>query len=78
MMEHQSIAQRVNGAHEWAHVLSAPISPLSLLLVQTQAARWKAADAEQLTGSHLYLDIAKSGCLFHGFSGGMHNSQGLS
>ena len=39
--------------------LSAPISSLSLLLVQTQAARWKAATPDQLTGAHLYLDIAK-------------------
>ena len=45
--------------------LSAPICSLSLLLVQTQAARWKAATPEQLTGAHLYLDIAKSGYLFH-------------
>ena len=45
--------------------LSAPISPLSLLLVQTQAARWKAAGPEQLTGAHLYIDIAKSGYLCH-------------
>ena len=45
--------------------LSARISPLSLLLVQTQAARWKAATTEQLIGAHLYLDIAKSGYLFH-------------
>ena len=35
------------------------ISSLSLLLVQTQAARWKAATPEQLTGAHLYLDIAQ-------------------
>ena len=28
------------------------------------------AAPEQLTGAHLYLDIAKSGYLFHGFSGG--------
>ena len=48
--------------------LSAPISSLSLLLVQTQVARWKAATTEQLTGAHLYIDIAKSGYLFHGFS----------
>ena len=34
------------------------ISSLSLLLVQTQAARRKAATPEQLTGAHLYLDIA--------------------
>ena len=37
----------------------------------TQVARWKAATPEQLTGAHLYLDIAKSGYLFHGYSGGM-------
>ena len=47
--------------------LSAPISSLSLVLVQTQAVRWKAATPEQLTGAHLYSDIAKSGYLFHGF-----------
>ena len=35
------------------------ISPYqSLLIVQTQAARWKAATLDQLTGAHLYLDIA--------------------
>ena len=39
--------------------LSGPISSLSLLLVQTQAAKWKAAGTEQLTGAHLYIDIAK-------------------
>ena len=52
-------------------VLSAPISSLLPLLVQTQAARWKAANPEQLTGAHLYLDITESGYLFHGCSGGM-------
>ena len=31
------------------------ISSLSLLHVQTQAARWKAATPEQLTGAHLYI-----------------------
>ena len=40
------------------HALSAPISFLSLLLVQTQAAKWKAATPDQLTGAHVYLDIA--------------------
>ena len=35
------------------------------------AARWKADAPEQLTGAHLYLDIAKSGYLFHGYAGGM-------
>ena len=34
------------------------INSLSLLLVQTQAAIWKAATPEQPTGAHLYLDIA--------------------
>ena len=29
------------------------------------------AAPEQLTGAHLYLDIAKSGYLFHGYSDGM-------
>ena len=51
--------------------LSAPISALWLLLVQTQAARWKAFATEHLTGVHLYLDLAKSGYFFHGFSGDM-------
>ena len=58
--------EKVNGTHEWAtQALLAPISSLSLLFVQTQAARCKAATPEQLTGAHLYLDIAKSGYLFH-------------
>ena len=30
-----------------------------------QMTRWKPATLEQLTGAHLYLDIAKSGYLFH-------------
>ena len=66
-MQHQPIVKRVNGAHAWVstQALSAPISSLLLLLVQTQAARWKAATPEQLTGAHLYLDIVKSGYLFH-------------
>ena len=48
-----------------------PISSLSLLLVQTQVARWKATTPEQLTSAHMYLNIAKSGYHFHGFSGGV-------
>ena len=32
----------------------------------------KAAAPEQLTGAHLYLDIAMSGYPFHGYSGGMN------
>ena len=52
--------------------LSAPFSFLSLLRVQTQAVGWKAAAPEQLTGAHLYIDIAKSGHLFHGLSCGMN------
>ena len=35
--------------------------------------RWKAATPEQLAGAHLYLDIAKSGYLFHGYSRGICN-----
>ena len=37
------------------------ISPNQLLIiavVQIQAARWKPATPDQLTGAHLYLDIA--------------------
>ena len=52
--------------------LSAPISSLSLLLVPTQAVRWKAATPKGLTGVHLYLDIAKSGYLFHAVGNVMH------
>ena len=51
--------------------LISSVSLLLLLLVQTQAAKWKAAAPEQLTCAHLYIDIAKSGSLFHGYSGGM-------
>ena len=47
--------------------LSAPISSLS----QTEAARWNAVAPEQLTGAHLYQNIAKSGYLYHSHSGGM-------
>ena len=47
------------GAWVSTQAWSGPISSLSLLLVQTQAARWKAAGPEQLTGVHMYIDIAK-------------------
>ena len=70
MMQQQPIVKRVNGVHEWAH---RPCQLLSLLLVQTRAARWKAAGPEQLTGAHLYLDIAKSGYLLRGYSGGLQH-----
>ena len=57
------------------------ISSYQLLItaaVQTQAARWKAATPEQLTGAHLYLDIAKSGYLFHAVGNVMCWSNSLS
>ena len=44
------------------------VSSYQLLITaacKTQAARWKAATPEQLTGAHLYLDIVKSGYIFH-------------
>ena len=48
------------------------ISSYQLLVIAACTdTRWKAAPTEQLTGAHLYLDIAKSGYLFHGFAGGM-------
>ena len=57
MMQHQPLVKRVNGRHEWAHgPYPASISSLSLLLVQTHAARWKTADTKQQTGANLYLD----------------------
>ena len=31
----------------------------------------KTAAPQELTGAHLYLDIAKSGYIFHGYFGGM-------
>ena len=62
IMQHQPIVKRVNRTHEWAH---GAYQLLSLLLVQTQVARWKAATPEQLTSAHLYIDIVKSGYLFH-------------
>ena len=34
--------------------------------------RMKGSRPEQLVGAHLYLDISKSGYLFHGISGGMY------
>ena len=54
------------------------ISSILLLLVQTQAARSKAAGPEQLIGAHLYLDIDKSGYLYHGYSGGMVTDDDIS
>ena len=56
--------------------LSAPFGSLSLLLVQTQAVRWKAATPEQLTRAHLYLDIAKSGYLCHAVGSVMRQNGG--
>ena len=47
------------------------ISSFQLLSTPTRTAIWKAAAPEQVTGAHLYLDIAKSGYPFHGYSGGM-------
>ena len=44
--------------------------------VQTQAARWKASGPEQLTGAHLYLNIAKAGYLCNGYSDGMESRPG--
>ena len=55
----------------WTVTTAIFISSLTLLLVQTQVARWKAATPEQLTNAHLYLDIAKSGYLFYEFSSGV-------
>ena len=71
MMQHQPIVKIFNWG-EWVstQVLSAPISSLSLLLLQTQAARWKASVPEQLTGAHMYLKIGKSDYPFHGYSSG--------
>ena len=65
------IALRRNGTRVSTQALSTHISSLSLLLVQTHEARWKAAVPEQLTGTHVYLNIAKSGCLFHCFPSGL-------
>ena len=42
-----------------------------MLRVQTQATKRKAVAPEQLIGAHLYLDIARSGYLFHGYSAGI-------
>ena len=71
MMQHQPIVKWMSTNNLLGH-----ISSLSLLFVQTQTARWKAAAPEQLTDAHLYLDIAKSGYLFHGYSGGMYYGKG--
>ena len=54
--------------------LSVPISSLSLLLVQTQVARWKAATPEQLTDVHLYIDTDKFGFFFHAVGNVMYES----
>ena len=68
MMRHQPIVKRVNGAHTWAH------GPYQLLITAActkTGPNMKGSRPEQLTGAHLYLDIAKSGYLLHCFSGGM-------
>ena len=39
--------------------------------------RWKAATPKHLTGAHLYLDIAKSGYLFHEVGNVMCNVSSL-
>ena len=71
MMQHQPIVKRVNGAHEWVHrpyqLLSAPYH----CCLYKHRRQKKATAPEQLTSAHLYLCIAKSGYLFHGYSGGM-------
>ena len=44
------------------------ISSYQLLIIAActnTGGRWKAATPEQLTGARLYIDIAKSGYLFH-------------
>ena len=38
--------------------------------------KMKDSHAEQLTGAHLYLDIAKSGYLFHAVGNAMFHQQG--
>ena len=68
MMQHQPNVKRVN---ERMSEHTGLIGSLSLLLIQTQTARWQAAAPKLLTGAHLYLDIAKSGCNFHNYSYGM-------
>ena len=65
IMQHQPTAKRVNGAHEWAH------RPYQLLSAPYHCCKHRWQDERQLAGAHLYFDIAKSGYLFHGFSGGM-------
>ena len=67
-MQHQPIVKRVNGAHKWAH------RPYQLLITaactntghKMKGSRPRAADQ-----CPLYLDIAKSGYLFHGYSSAM-------
>ena len=62
MMQYQPNMKSKWSTRVWSTLaLSASISSLLLQLVQTQAARWKAAAQEQLTCAHLHLDISKSG-----------------
>ena len=59
IMQHQPIVKRVNSTPKWVHRPYQPLSaPYHCCLYKPQAARWKAATPEQLTGAHLYLDIA--------------------
>ena len=72
-MQHQPILKRVNEAHEWAHMsYQLPSAPYHCCLYKN-GDKMKVATPKKLTGAHLCLDIAKSGYLFHGCSGGKGN-----
>ena len=66
IMQHQTIVKTVNETHEWAHrPYQLPWAPSHGCLYKHRRQDTKAATPEKLTGAHLYLDIAKSGYLFH-------------
>ena len=66
MMQHPLVVKRVNGTHESAHrpyqLLSAPYH---CCLYKYRRQDERQPPPEQLTGAHLYLDIARSGYFFH-------------
>ena len=68
-MQHQPIVKRVNGVHEWAHMLYQFL--ITAACTNTGGKIKGNHPRAGLTSVHLYLDIAKSGYLFHGSSGGM-------
>ena len=73
MMQHQPIVKKLMGRMSDHTGLISSYQLLITAACTNTGGKMKGSHPEQLTGAHLYLDTAKSGYLFHGYSGGMHN-----